>query len=81
MAHGAGDIGFAPALSGTVHWMFDRGLLTADDDYRLVTAKGLVPDEIQRLLHPSGMLLVPEAEHLRPHPQFLKFHREQVFKG
>jgi putative restriction endonuclease len=79
--HGPDSVRNGLALSGTVHWMFDRGLLTADDDYRLVTAKGLVPDEIQRLLHPSGMLLVPKAEHLRPHPQFLKFHREQVFKG
>ena len=32
--HGPDSIRNDPALSGTVHWMFDRGLLTVDDDYR-----------------------------------------------
>ena len=69
------------ALSSTVHWMFDRGLLSIDDDYRVIQAKSLVPEEVQRLLHPSGMLIVPEAEHLRPHRQFLEYHRDNVFRG
>ncbi|WP_421694320.1 HNH endonuclease [Aestuariivirga sp.] len=69
------------ALSSTVHWMFDRGLLSIDDDFKILKAKGAVPDEVARLLHPSGHLLVPEDFRLRPHPQFLKFHRENIFKG
>ncbi len=27
------------ALSGTVHWMFDRGLISIDDDYSLIVAE------------------------------------------
>jgi putative restriction endonuclease len=70
------------ALSGTVHWMFDRGLLSVDDDYSLLVAKGRVPDTIERLLNPSGKLNLPSMrQELRPHPQFLRFHRETVFKG
>lgn len=68
------------ALSKTLHWMFDRGLLAVDSDYRILTAKRLVPDPIQRLLHPSGYMTLPRSESQRPHPAFLKYHRDYVFK-
>jgi putative restriction endonuclease len=68
------------ALSGTLHWMFDRGLLSIDDDYRVLRATA-VPEEATRLLLPEGRLLLPSDTLLRPHPSFLKFHRDTVFKG
>jgi putative restriction endonuclease len=37
------------ALSGTVHWMFDRGLLSIDDNYSLLFAKDRLPDTAMRL--------------------------------
>jgi putative restriction endonuclease len=70
------------ALSGTVHWMFDRGLITIADDYSLVLAKGRVPEMIERIVNSDGKLRLPyDRPDLRPHPQFLRFHREVVFKG
>ena len=69
------------ALSSTVHWMFDRGLLSIDDDFKIMKAKGSVPDEVSRLLNRSGELIVPQDYRLQPHTQFLRFHRETIFKG
>ncbi len=69
------------ALSGTVHWMFDRGLLSMDDDLTILTARDRVPDTIQRLLNPNGKLLTPTRPDSRPNPRFMRFHRETVFKG
>ena len=69
------------ALCGTVHWMFDRGLVSLDDDYTILMAKDRVPDTVQRLIVPDQRLLLPDRPDLHPHPQFLKFHRETVFKG
>ena len=69
------------ALSSTLHWMFDRGLVSIDDDFRLLKAKGAVPVEVERLLNPSGYLTVPEDYRLQPHKQFLRYHREHKFKG
>lgn len=69
------------ALSGTVHWMFDRGLVSVDEDYRILLARDRIPDTISRLIDPSRRLILPARSDERPHPQFLKFHREQVFKG
>jgi putative restriction endonuclease len=68
------------ALSGTLHWMFDRGLISVGEDYRVLRASGLSED-VTRLLRPEAKLLLPNDETMRPHPTFLRFHREQVFKG
>lgn len=68
------------ALSGTLHWMFDRGLISVDDDFRILRAKG-VPDDVDRLIRSEARLLLPPNEMLHPHPSFLRFHRERVFKG
>jgi putative restriction endonuclease len=35
------------ALSGTVHWMFDRGLLSMDDDYTILRSHQLNHDVSQ----------------------------------
>lgn len=69
------------ALSGTFHWMFDRGLISIDDDYGLLLAKHRVPDSVERLLGGNGKLLLPERPDLRPHKQFLDWHRREIFKG
>lgn len=69
------------ALSGTLHWMFDRGLLSIDDDYRILLARQRVPDALSRMLNTDGKLRGPSRPEFRPHPQFLRFHRETIFKG
>jgi putative restriction endonuclease len=69
------------ALSRTVHWMFDRGLISLDDDYRLLKAKGRIPEGVDRLFDPSGYAQVPEIALARPSASFLRWHRENCFKG
>lgn len=69
------------ALYGTAHWMFDRGLVSIDDDLRILLAKDKIPDDALRLLSADGAVRVPVDETQRPHPKFLAFHREHVFKG
>jgi putative restriction endonuclease len=69
------------ALCGTVHWMFDRGLISIADDHGLLLASGQVPDQVARLLNPDRRLLGPSRLDATPHPQFLRWHRENVFKG
>ena len=68
------------ALTKTVHWMFDRGLLSIDSDYKILAARPLVPEPILRLLDPSGHVLLPEKPQDRPHPAFLEYHRNNIFK-
>ena len=69
------------ALSGTIHWMFDRGLLSLDDDLTILMAADRVPDTVKRLINPARKLLPPGRPEFRPHRRFLHYHRELVFKG
>lgn len=68
------------ALSGTLHWMFDRGLVSLDDEFRILRARNL-PDDVGRLILPNAQALLPNDAGMKPHPAFLRFHREFVFKG
>jgi putative restriction endonuclease len=69
------------ALSGTLHWMFDRGLISiADDCETILVSHNKVPgDVVSRLLSPDGRLLKPEDPRDAPHPENLRWHRENVF--
>ncbi|WP_353475140.1 HNH endonuclease [Salipiger sp. H15] len=69
------------ALSGTLHWMFDRGLISvADDCETILVSHNKVPgDVVSRLLSPGGKLLKPEDPRNVPHPENLRWHRENVF--
>lgn len=68
------------ALTGTIHWLFDRGLLSISDDYRVLISPQGVPDDLSRLITPNRSLILPDLPDLRPHPTFLSWHRDQVFK-
>jgi putative restriction endonuclease len=69
------------ALCGTAHWMFDRGLISIDDDFRILTTTQGVPEDVARLFRPDRQLWKPDYTSIQPHPQFLRWHRENVFKG
>jgi putative restriction endonuclease len=68
------------ALSGTIHWMFDRGLISVADDYSILVSHNKVDrDVVVRLFRPEMKLMVPKDPRFHPHPRFLKFHRETYF--
>jgi putative restriction endonuclease len=69
------------ALSGTVHWMFDRGLLSLSDDLQiLVSRQTNDPEGVRALVNRTGYALAPQRSLERPHPSFLRWHREHRFK-
>ncbi len=69
------------ALCGTVHWMFDRGLISISDNHELMFATGKVDDSVMRMMNPDRRRLAPSRTDHAPHPMFLKWHRENVFRG
>ncbi|NBC35453.1 restriction endonuclease [Novosphingobium sp. FSY-8] len=80
-ANGPDVVGNGIALSGTVHWLFDRGLISLDDDLSiLVSRHANDPDSINSLINRSGRALPPLRPGDRPHPHFLKWHRDNCFK-
>jgi putative restriction endonuclease len=68
------------ALSGTLHWMFDRGLLSVSDDWSILVSRNKVPGEVvDRLIVADGKLRLPARQQDWPHPDNLRWHRENVF--
>jgi putative restriction endonuclease len=65
------------ALSATVHWLFDRRLISIDEDYRLLVSHNRVPAELRSLFRSEDLgLNLPRERRLWPHPAFLAHHRE-----
>ena len=69
------------ALSGTAHWMFDRGLVAITDDYRILVAEKQLPPDAIRLIRGDRKLMLPERPDAQPHAAQLRYHRERIFKG
>lgn len=69
------------ALTGTAHWLFDRGLVAISDDYQILTSPHGVPDDLDRLLVADRKLVLPASFAQRPHSIYLRWHRENVFKS
>jgi putative restriction endonuclease len=80
-AGGSDSVRNGLALSGTIHWMFDRGLVSIDEDFSILVAIDRIPIAVTRLLHENRRIAVPERPDIRPHPTHLRYHRERIFKG
>lgn len=65
------------ALSGTVHWMFDRGLIALSDNGDILLSRKINDVEgVTKLLHSDLRARLPGNASLRPHARFLAWHRE-----
>lgn len=67
-------------MAQTIHWMFDRGLFAICDDYRIVLGPGISSVERRRLF-PNPTIRLPADPAERPHPDFLGWHRRNMFKA
>lgn len=69
------------ALSGTAHWMFDRGLISLTDDLEVLVSRQLNDAaSVWGLVNPTRRAIVPVSPVQRPHPGYLAWHREACFK-
>ncbi len=69
------------ALSGTVHWMFDRGLISLSDDADILISRQMNdPGQILGLINNSRKAELPQNPQLRPHSAYLSWHRENCFR-
>lgn len=69
------------ALSGTAHWMFDRGLISLADDLEILVSRQVNdPDGVRALINKNGRAIIPRRSFHRPHPHFLQWHHNHCFK-
>ncbi len=81
-AHGPDSVANGLALSGTIHWMFDRGLVSLEDDLQILISRHVNDrDSVSALLNRSGFARETKRPADRPHPLFLAWHRQHCFKA
>jgi len=80
-SHGTDSVRNGLALTGTLHWLFDRGLLAVSEDLSILVSSQGLPNDLGRLLRPGRRILLPADSDQRPHPVFLSWHRENIFKA
>ncbi|MGO8371122.1 HNH endonuclease [Rhizobium ruizarguesonis] len=66
------------ALSGTVHCLFDRHLISLTDDYRLLVSHNKVPPDLRSLFEKQlDRIRLPFDPRLWPNPTYIGRHRER----
>jgi putative restriction endonuclease len=81
-ANGPDIVSNGLALSGTAHWMFDRGLVSVADDREILISRHLNDTAgVRAMVNKTGRILTPARAVDQPHPHFLKWHRENCFKA
>lgn len=80
-AHGPDIINNGIALSGTAHWMFDRGLISLSNDLEVIVSRQVNDVEsVWSLVNSTRRAAAPKNPANRPHPAYLAWHREHCFK-
>ncbi|CAD5273477.1 Putative restriction endonuclease (fragment) [Bosea sp. 62] len=80
-ANGPDIVNNGIALLGTAHWMFDRGSIGLSDDLDiLISRQANDADGLCSFINKTGRALPPLRAHDRPHPHFLRWHRDNYFK-
>ena len=81
-ANGPDIVSNGLALSGTTHWMFDRGLIGIADDHEILISRHVNDTAgVRAMVNKTGRILTPARPHDQPHPHFLRWHRENCFKA
>lgn len=81
-ANGPDIVSNGLALSGTAHWMFDRGLIGITDDREILISRHVNDTAgVRAMINKTGRILTPARTVDQPHPHFLRWHRENRFKA
>ncbi len=79
--HGPDIVSNGIALSGTAHWMFDRGLISLSDELDVLVSRQVNdPDSVWGFINKGRKAAAPATAAHRPHPAYLAWHREHCFK-
>jgi putative restriction endonuclease len=69
------------SLSGTAHWMFDRGLVGLGSELEIcISRQANDYDAVSSLINPTGKLIIPTRIANQPRREFVEWHRENIFK-
>ncbi|MBK5449110.1 HNH endonuclease [Bacillus sp. TH22] len=65
------------ALSRDIHWAFDKGFFTLNDDYTLKVHPSIESDFLQN--YNGKQIYIPEEDFFKPSIESIHYHRDNVF--
>jgi hypothetical protein len=65
------------ALCRDMHWAFDKGFITLDDDLRVVVHKEMEKSILME--YSNKKIFVPTEQYFQPEKKFLNHHRKNIF--
>lgn len=67
------------AMSRDMHCVFDKGFFTIEDDYTISVHPDVLKTDSYINDYNGQKIYIPKVDYFRPHPQFLKHHRDNVY--
>lgn len=67
------------AMSRDMHCVFDKGFFTLEDDYTIVVHPDVLRTDSYLNDYNGSKIYIPQVEYFRPHPMFLRHHRDNVY--
>lgn len=65
------------ALSRDIHWAFDKGFFTLNDDYSILVHSKIESDYLKG--YQGKQIYIPQDDFLKPSIESIHYHRENVF--
>lgn len=65
------------AMSRDIHWAFDRGMFTINEDYSIAVHNDIKNNLLNE--YNNQKISIPEDPFFRPEKEFLQYHKENVF--
>ncbi len=67
------------AMSRDMHCVFDKGFFTIEDDYTIIIHPDVLKTDSYINEYNGQKIFIPQVEFFRPHPKFLKHHRDHIY--
>ncbi len=67
------------ALSRDMHFAFDKGFFTVDDQYKIVVHPNVLQTDSYLNDYDGQDLFLPQQEYFRPRKEYLRYHREIIY--
>lgn len=77
------DIRNGLALCKTHHWLFDRGVLSIDKNYRILVSNTIYREHPDNIVsrYRGDVIHLPESPEQFPHPNAVAWHRNNVYES
>jgi hypothetical protein len=65
------------AMSRDIHWAFDKGMFSIDDDFKIFVHEDVIATPLAA--YSNQKINLPAEDYFKPEVKYLKYHRDRIF--